>query len=361
MLLTLSLVVSAAGVLIQCPPDTDLHSPKQLALGSTCGGVCGVKGQCQNNFVCQKPCDLKKFPSASFAISDLGVPEPEGICVEKVDPDQKSFPGGSIQKDVCDDDVQKAAKKAVQMIDVQSNSLNSIQLVQVVVAQSQVVAGIKWTLTLAAGVSSCKKTKEYSLCETPVDEQQRDLYEVTLLDQAWMTPRYTLGEFKILPRATMANPNARDAHVDSKPSAGGTSGSSIGPAWTYDSSVEKPAGTKDMGSWTKAVYTPEQQARLGVDESGKKVVKLASTTTPASNIAQDEKAQATTQSALSPAAVGGIAFAAAVLAMALVGFAIVARRKGTQLASMRERTRHGETLEATVQATSLDSPYERVI
>ncbi|CAE7241634.1 unnamed protein product, partial [Symbiodinium necroappetens] len=27
--------------------------------------------------------------------------------------------------------------------------------------------------------------------------------------------------------------------------------------------MEKPAGTKDMGSWTAAVYTPEQQARLG--------------------------------------------------------------------------------------------------
>eukprot|EP00439_Symbiodinium_sp_Y106_P084789 s569_g26.t1 len=42
----------------------------------------------------------------------------------------------------------------------------------------------------------------------------------------------------------------------------------IGPAWTRGE-MEKPAGTKDMGSWTAAVYTPEQQARLGVDESGK--------------------------------------------------------------------------------------------
>lgn len=42
----------------------------------------------------------------------------------------------------------------------------------------------------------------------------------------------------------------------------------IGPAWTYDPSVEKPAGEKDMGTWTMAVYTPEQMKRLGVDESG---------------------------------------------------------------------------------------------
>jgi hypothetical protein len=32
----------------------------------------------------------------------------------------------------------------------------------------------------------------------------------------------------------------------------------IGPAWTYNSSLPKPAGTQNMGTWTKAVYTPEQ-------------------------------------------------------------------------------------------------------
>merc|ERR1711862_811148 len=35
----------------------------------------------------------------------------------------------------------------------------------------------------------------------------------------------------------------------------------IGPAWTRGE-IEKPAGEKNMGSWTAAVYTPEQQARL---------------------------------------------------------------------------------------------------
>lgn len=44
----------------------------------------------------------------------------------------------------------------------------------------------------------------------------------------------------------------------------------VGPAWTRGE-VEAPAGTKDMGGWTSAVYTAEQQARLGVDEQGKKV------------------------------------------------------------------------------------------
>lgn len=54
---------------------------------------------------------------------------------------------------------------------------------------------------------------------------------------------------------------------------GGSKGA-IGPAWTYDSSKEKPKGEKDMGGWTAAVYTKEQQERLGVDENGNKLVKI---------------------------------------------------------------------------------------
>lgn len=41
----------------------------------------------------------------------------------------------------------------------------------------------------------------------------------------------------------------------------------LGPAWTR-SEVEAPLGEKSMGTWTAAVYTEEQQARLGVTEKG---------------------------------------------------------------------------------------------
>lgn len=44
---------------------------------------------------------------------------------------------------------------------------------------------------------------------------------------------------------------------------------SIGPAWTRGE-IEAPAGEKDMGTWRAAVYTEEQQKRLGVDEFGHK-------------------------------------------------------------------------------------------
>ena len=32
--------------------------------------------------------------------------------------------------------------------------------------------------------------------------------------------------------------------------------------------IERPAGEADMGGWTAGVYTAEQQARLGVDSNG---------------------------------------------------------------------------------------------
>ena len=41
----------------------------------------------------------------------------------------------------------------------------------------------------------------------------------------------------------------------------------IGPNWTRGPS-EAPAGEKNMGTWIAAVYTEEQQGRLGVDEMG---------------------------------------------------------------------------------------------
>lgn len=41
----------------------------------------------------------------------------------------------------------------------------------------------------------------------------------------------------------------------------------VGPAWTRGE-IEAPAGTKDMGGWQAAVYSEEQQKRLGVDEYG---------------------------------------------------------------------------------------------
>ncbi len=45
----------------------------------------------------------------------------------------------------------------------------------------------------------------------------------------------------------------------------------IGPAWTYDTTVEKPAGEETNGTSTHLVYTEEQQKRLNIDKYGKEI------------------------------------------------------------------------------------------
>lgn len=49
------------------------------------------------------------------------------------------------------------------------------------------------------------------------------------------------------------------------PKVGGKGG--LPPAW-LSGGIEAPAGERDMGGFTRAVYTDEQQARLNVDENG---------------------------------------------------------------------------------------------
>eukprot|EP00939_MAST-03C_sp_MAST-3C-sp1_P000323 g323.t1 len=56
----------------------------------------------------------------------------------------------------------------------------------------------------------------------------------------------------------------------SPPSGGGGNVRALPPAWIRNG-LERPAGTRDMGGWSAAVYTTEQQARLGVNERGEKV------------------------------------------------------------------------------------------
>ena len=52
----------------------------------------------------------------------------------------------------------------------------------------------------------------------------------------------------------------------------------IGPAWTRGE-IEPPRGEKDMGGWVAAVYTAEQQQRLGVDAEGDPVNRVGPSST----------------------------------------------------------------------------------
>jgi hypothetical protein len=55
---------------------------------------------------------------------------------------------------------------------------------------------------------------------------------------------------------------------------------SLGPAWTRGE-MERPEGEKNMGTWTAAVYTEEQQRRLGVNEMGEPLEQPANQAGPA--------------------------------------------------------------------------------
>ena len=52
-----------------------------------------------------------------------------------------------------------------------------------------------------------------------------------------------------------------------------------GPAWARGE-IEAPAGIKDMGTWQAAVYTAEQQKRLGVTETGEAAPQACATHPP---------------------------------------------------------------------------------
>uniref|UniRef100_A0A7S1J4I9 FAD-binding domain-containing protein n=1 Tax=Eutreptiella gymnastica TaxID=73025 RepID=A0A7S1J4I9_9EUGL len=93
---------------------------------------------------------------------------------------------------------------------------------------------------------------------------------------------------------------ARQGSLGSALSA--TSGpQAIGPAWTRGE-IEPPLGRRDMGSWTAAVYTIEQQERLGVDEYGN-----AQATSPQESGAQASKSILAVATALVAAGAGLLA------------------------------------------------------
>ena len=65
---------------------------------------------------------------------------------------------------------------------------------------------------------------------------------------------------------------APEPEPEPEPGAANVAGgqATLGPAWTRGE-IEAPAGEKSMGTHMAAVYTEEQQARLGVTETGEKV------------------------------------------------------------------------------------------
>ena len=142
-------------------------------------------GACGPGLVCQPSC------SSSAGGATGGRCAPASAAAAAASPPNLCS-GCAIAASVCSSGVVNATDFAISQIDAQSNSLNSLQLVRPVSATSQVVAGIKYTLTFMAGVSECAKPRTGGaarLCSTPVHADAAHEYTATVWDQPWRTPR----------------------------------------------------------------------------------------------------------------------------------------------------------------------------
>uniref|UniRef100_A0A182C5Z6 Cystatin n=1 Tax=Phalotris mertensi TaxID=1260334 RepID=A0A182C5Z6_9SAUR len=102
------------------------------------------------------------------------------------------IPGGLSPRAVTDPDVQQAAAFAVEEYNARSSNANYFKGLRVVDAQSQVVAGAKYYLTMELAKTKCEKTagklkvyKEIQNCELSPGAQQEKL---TCHFQVWSRP-----------------------------------------------------------------------------------------------------------------------------------------------------------------------------
>uniref|UniRef100_A0A7N5J9Z5 Cystatin domain-containing protein n=1 Tax=Ailuropoda melanoleuca TaxID=9646 RepID=A0A7N5J9Z5_AILME len=102
------------------------------------------------------------------------------------------IPGGLSPRSVTDPDVQKAAAFAVEQYNALSSNARYFKELRIVDAQSQVVAGVKYYLTMELAKTRCEKTvgkskvyKEIQNCELLPRAQQEKL---TCHFQVWSRP-----------------------------------------------------------------------------------------------------------------------------------------------------------------------------
>lgn len=101
--------------------------------------------------------------------------------------------GGHTAVDVADAGVQAAALCAVADLNARSNSMYQTELVAVLSATRQVVAGTRYELVLAAGLSQCRNNgAALDLAQCPVAAEAVGQYTTSVLVQPWLTPSCTV-------------------------------------------------------------------------------------------------------------------------------------------------------------------------
>ena len=165
----LHLLLALSATSFVCPPIEEAMAPRQI--GEQCGGTCNTYGECGEGLECHTE---PKTSPMSFAIL-MGATKKAGTCRGKT-VEGRSLAGNMVgaPRDVSidDPDVLAATKFAVATLMERSNSLTPANLIRIKSAQTQVVAGIKYTLHLVMSDSS--------------------EHRLQIVDQAWMTPRYTM-------------------------------------------------------------------------------------------------------------------------------------------------------------------------
>jgi len=167
-----------------CPPIEEAVPPRQV--GEQCGGTCKSFGECAPGLTC----NVEKTTSPlSFAIlmgptAKAGKCRPVAVPYEEASVEERrqlqfgGVAGGVSDASLDSPELLAAAKFGVKMMMERSNSLTPATLSRVISAQQQVVAGIKYTIVLAMSDGS--------------------QHRLQILDQAWMTPRYTMMSDDIL-------------------------------------------------------------------------------------------------------------------------------------------------------------------
>lgn len=177
MLRLLALPVLASALV--CPNvDKDALKANLKQEGEACGGACDSLGWCADGLQCVVP----KTSPLSFAI--LLTPARSGVCrgpVEEATPveettDSPPALAGGIRNAEVDEDVLAAASYFIESMNRASNSLTPATLGRVVSVKKQVVAGIKYHIV--------------------VEMSDGHQHEFEIVDQAWMTPRYSIVSSK---------------------------------------------------------------------------------------------------------------------------------------------------------------------
>ncbi|XP_058016192.1 cystatin-like [Ahaetulla prasina] len=111
-----------------------------------------------------------------------------------------TMPGGLSPRSVSDSDVQKAAAFAVEEYNAVSANGNYFKALRVVDAQSQVVAGVKYYLTMELVKTDCEKTlgnrkvyKEIQNCDlAPRAQQEKLICHFEVWSRPWLNNKMEL-------------------------------------------------------------------------------------------------------------------------------------------------------------------------